>query len=305
MANTNELSPVYNYAIKDFFALIWQGKLLIIVLTCIFAIASVVYSINIVNTYRPDILLESARNSESSLGKSAAQLGQLANLAGIGISGGKDPTATDLAMLESRIFLSQFITENKLLIPLFAASQWNPETDQLLFDNKIYNSETKQWTRKVSAPFEPKPTILEAVDQFNKNIEIQHDTISGLVTISYEFISPVFAKQILEKLINQFNSYVKSKEIKTINANILYLETQAEALTNAGMKSVFYSLLEEQQKKVMLASSSDEYVFRVIDPAVTPIKKFAPKRAIICILGTLAGFFLGVLIILLRQFFKG
>ena len=55
------------------------------------------------------------------------------------------------------------------------------------------------------------------------------------------------------------------------------------------MKNIFYQLIEEQTKSLMLAELSDEYVFKVIsEPKVTE-EKVEPKRAIIAIFGFVLG----------------
>jgi len=43
-------------------------------------------------------------------------------------------------------------------------------------------------------------------------------------------------------------------------------------------------------------------VFKTIDPAVVPEEKSEPKRALICVLGTLLGGMLSVLIVLVRHY---
>ena len=52
----------------------------------------------------------------------------------------------------------------------------------------------------------------------------------------------------------------------------------------------------------MLAQVRPEYVFKTIDPAVVPEEKSEPKRALICVLGTLLGGMLSVLIVLVRHY---
>ena len=66
------------------------------------------------------------------------------------------------------------------------------------------------------------------------------------------------------------------------------------------MQNVFYQLIEEQTKTLMLAEVKDEYAFKVIDPPVVPEEKVGPKRALICILSILLGGMLGVAIVLIR-----
>lgn len=54
----------------------------------------------------------------------------------------------------------------------------------------------------------------------------------------------------------------------------------------------------------MFAEVRDEYVFKTIDPALAPEEKAKPKRALICVLGTLLGGMLGVAIVLVRFAFR-
>ncbi|TON86113.1 LPS O-antigen length regulator, partial [Vibrio parahaemolyticus] len=68
----------------------------------------------------------------------------------------------------------------------------------------------------------------------------------------------------------------------------------------ADMQSTFYKLIEEQTKSLMLAEVQEEFVFKVVDPAVIPELKDEPKRALICVLGTLLGGMLGILSIFIR-----
>jgi LPS O-antigen subunit length determinant protein (WzzB/FepE family) len=68
------------------------------------------------------------------------------------------------------------------------------------------------------------------------------------------------------------------------------------------MQTVFYQLIEEQTKTIMLAEVSKEYVLRTIDPANAPDDKAKPKRALIVVLGAMLGGMLSVLIVLVRYF---
>ncbi|NMS25169.1 GNVR domain-containing protein, partial [Vibrio parahaemolyticus] len=86
--------------------------------------------------------------------------------------------------------------------------------------------------------------------------------------------------------------------------NLEYLNTQLRKTAVADMQSTFYKLIEEQTKSLMLAEVQDEFIFKVVDPAVVPELKADPKRALICVLGTLLGGMLGVVIVLVRFIFR-
>jgi len=68
------------------------------------------------------------------------------------------------------------------------------------------------------------------------------------------------------------------------------------------MQTVFYQLIEQQTKTIMLAEVSQEYVLKTIDPANAPEEKAKPNRALIVILSTMLGGILSVLIVLIRYF---
>ncbi|TOP21050.1 LPS O-antigen length regulator, partial [Vibrio parahaemolyticus] len=68
----------------------------------------------------------------------------------------------------------------------------------------------------------------------------------------------------------------------------------------AEMQSTFYKLIEEQTKSLMLAEVQEEFVFKVVDPAVVPEVKVKPSRALICIGGTLFGFIIGLSVVFIR-----
>jgi len=70
------------------------------------------------------------------------------------------------------------------------------------------------------------------------------------------------------------------------------------------MQTIFYQLIEEQTKTIMLANVRKDYVLEVIDPAVAPEKEAKPKRAMICVLVTLLGGMLSVIFVLIRHFNK-
>ena len=86
-----------------------------------------------------------------------------------------------------------------------------------------------------------------------------------------------------------------------------YIEFLNESYNNTkvqSIKEVISGLQEEQMKKLMLASSNDEYVFKIIDPPIVPEIKSSPNRALICIAGTTIGVIFSLCFIFLMRLFK-
>jgi uncharacterized protein involved in exopolysaccharide biosynthesis len=94
---------------------------------------------------------------------------------------------------------------------------------------------------------------------------------------------------------------MRERVIAESTQNLDYLAEQLNKTSVAEMQSAFYQIVEEQTKSLMLAEVQEEFIFKVVDPAVVPELKAGPKRALICVLGTLLGGMLGVAIVLVRH----
>lgn len=289
--------------LRELFKVLWKGKWVIIVSTFVFSASSVLYALSLPNTYKADVLLASAESSNGGgLTKMAGQFGGLAALAGMNLGGG-DSSQADLAVqvMRSRQFIGGFITKHDLVTKLFAAKGWDLEKNELIFDKDIYSLESGEWLREPKGLRSAKPSAQEAFEKFYSEIlSISHDKETGLYTVSVEYYSPYVAKQWVDWLIEDINQVMRERAISDASKNLSYLHSQLQKTSVADMQSTFYQLIEEQTKSLMLAEVQDEFVFKTVDPAVVPEVKDGPKRALLCILGTLLGGLLGVLTVFLR-----
>ncbi|MBA6335663.1 LPS O-antigen length regulator [Colwellia sp. BRX8-7] len=285
---------------------IWSGKLLIIVISFIFAVSSIAVALSKPDIYKASILLAPASSdSAGGMGALAGQFGGLASLAGISLGGGGiDKTALALEIIKSRAFLETFITKHELLVPLMASENWDRATDSLVINKELYDSKNKKWLREASYPKKSEPSSWEAYQELLKLLSITQDKATSLVTIDVGFYSPEVAKQWLIWLVSDVNDFMREKDEKEAQSSIDYLTKQLEKTEVSAMETVFYQLIEEQTKNMMLTKVSAEYVLKTIDPAQVPEKKSGPKRALIVVLGTMLGGILSVLIVLIRHFTK-
>jgi uncharacterized protein involved in exopolysaccharide biosynthesis len=291
--------------LAELWSAIWSGKLLIIVISGIFAISSIIYAINQPNIYRASTLLAptSDQGGAGGLAKMAGQFGGLASLAGINLgSSGTDKTGLALEVLKSRVFLEKFINKHQLLVPLMATENWDVNTNTLIYDEKLYDSSTKKWVREVKAPKQAKPSSWEAYEAFKEIFTVSTDKETGMVTLAIEHYSPEIATQWLFWLVSDINAAIRDQDKAEAQRSIDYLTIKLKETQLADMQTVFYQLIEEQTKTIMLAEVSQEYVLRTIDPANAPEEKAKPKRALIVVLGTMLGGILSVLIVLVRYF---
>lgn len=289
--------------LRELFAVIWQGKWLIIAITTLFAVASVVYAINQPNIYKSEALLAPAEQEGS--GGLAGQFGGLASLAGVNLGGGSSNKAQlAIEVLKSRQFTSDFIQKHNILPDLMAAKAWDMQTNTVIYNNEIYDAQSNKWLREAQAPFKPEPSMQEAFKVFSKIISASTDKESGMVTVSVEHVSPSVAQQWVSWLIEDINKTMKERDVLEAIKSTDFLTQQLEQTKIADIRAVLYKLVEEQTKTIMFAKVRDEYVFKTIDAALVPEEKFKPKRALIAILGTMLGGMLSVMLVLVRNYMK-
>lgn len=291
---------------RDLIASIWRGKLLIIIVSSIFAVLSVFYAINLPNIYKAEAVLIPAESKQSNgLAGLASQFGGLAGIAGVDLGGGgADKTKLALEILQSRKFTSSFIEKHSVLPELMAAKSWSIDSGELSYNEEIYSVSENKWLREVKAPRNAEPSMQEAYKVFSKIVSTNSDPESGTITLSVEHISPLVAQQWVDWLIEDINLEVKQRDVTEAVKSTEFLTEQLDKTRISDIRSVLYKLVEEQTKTIMFANVRDEYAFKTIDPAVIPEEKFKPRRAIICIAGTLLGFILSFFFLVIRFFLK-
>lgn len=284
---------------------IWAGRVTIIIISFMFSLATLFFALSQPNIYKASAILApvSVEGGAGGLGALAGQFGGLASMAGINLGGGgNDKTALALEIIKSRSFIEKFILKHDILIPLMAAESWNMTSDTLNFDPDIYDVDDAKWVREVSGPQKIVPSTWESFEEFSDLLTVSQDKTTSMVSIEIEFFSPTLAKQWLAWIIQDINEFMRDQDQIEAKASIDYLTTQLTNIKIATMETVFYQLIEEQTKNMMLTMVKKEYVLKTIDPAQVPDKKHKPKRALILVLGTFLGGVLSILIVLIRYF---
>lgn len=283
---------------------IWAGKWIIGACMLVFGAIAVGIALMLPNIYKSEVLLAPAAQEEGGgMSALAGQFGGLASLAGINLGGSStDKITIALEVLKSRAFLGEFISKHQLAVPLMAAKGWNAEMQQWQIDPEMYDEATKTWVRKVSPPYKAEPSSLELHELFTKKIlSVSRDAKSDLVVVSLQTMSPEMSKQWLDWLIQELNEQMRQRDVDEAQKSIDYLQEQLSKTSLADMQQIFYQLIEQQTKTIMLANVRREYVLKTIDPAAIPELKMKPKRLLIAISGILLGGIVGVLFVFVRR----
>ena len=290
--------------LRELFMVLWSGKWLISAVTGLAAAISVVVALSLPNIYTASALLAPAESSGGGLSGLMKQYGGLTSLAGVSLPGGEEGSRAQLGMqlMKSRAFIGDFVERRDILPELMAVESWDAGSGKIIFDPDDYETATGTWVRDVDLPKQPKPSLLEAHEEFMDILGVSEDKQTGYVTVSVDHHSPVIAAQWVNWLIEDVNAAVKAQDVTEAQKSIEYLKQQVANTSLADLQAMFFELIQSQTETVMLAEVRPEYVFKTIDPAVVPEEKSKPSRALICVLGTLLGGMLGVVIVLIRHY---
>ncbi|MDA9049275.1 Wzz/FepE/Etk N-terminal domain-containing protein [Gammaproteobacteria bacterium] len=301
--NPSNNKLVYNPEEIDFgklLSVLYISKKFIFIITSLFALISLLYSLNQPNVYTSETLLRSASSSNSGL---ASQYGGMAAIAGINISGnGNDEFEVALAMLKSKKLVSQLMIYETFLPDLIAAKNWDMANNTITYSTTLYDANTNKWVRKTSMPLKQIPSSQEAFPLFSNLVSVNHDKKNNLVTLKVSHISPFVAQQWAIWIVKEVNVLLANIKIQESQASIDYLNNQIKITPYAELRTMFYELIQESTKNIMLAKVNPEYALATIDPPLAPEIKSKPQRAFICIMGTIFGVILSIIYLLIRYF---
>lgn len=215
------------------------------------------------------------------------QLGPLASLAGIQGLGGSQKFEP-IAVLESRSLTERYVEANQLLPVLFA---------------KNWDASRRKWN--VSDP-EKVPTLWKAYEKFRKDIRrVTQDAKTGLVSVSVTWTDPAVAADWANGMVSLTNDSLRRRALQESDRNIAYLTEQARTTGLLEVRNALTALIEQEMKRAMITRGTNEYAFRVIDPAAPPGEPSSPGFALAIAAGLLAGLGLALLAVYVDWIFRG
>jgi len=287
----------------ELFNVLWINKLFLAAWTGLVFLISIIYSLTLTNIYTAETTL--APSASSDMSSNLSQYAGLASMAGIslpGSSSGISDKDLALSLLKSKGLLQRLIDKHDILPDLIAAYHWDLTSNSVIYDSDLYDDIKNVWVRDVKPPYKLVPSTQEAYEFFDKAIAVLENKKTGLIFLKVDHLSPEIAYQWSLLLIQEVNEYVADMRIKEAQLSIDYLNDQIKITPYPELRALFYELIQQHTQSMMLAKVRPEYALTTLDPPLIPEMKSKPKRALICILGTLLGGMLSVVIILVRKY---
>lgn len=281
---------------------LWRAKLFILLFASLVTAGVVSYSLTMPNVYKSNVVLSPQEQSDKSALGALGQIGGLASLAGVNISTGGSSTEINLEILKSKDFLYPFFEKYQVGKEIFAVKEYDRENKRSIYDDLKIDRVSGAWKMNPEngEPFEP--TLYDIYEKFNKIFFVKHDKATNLVNVEVKNINPYVAKQWVDGLVLEINSLLRKRELKEKRESIAYITQQLEKTDVAQMRSVFYTIIEEQTKQMLLAEVREDFAFKIIESPIVAERKDSPSRAVIAILALIFSVFFACGLVLVRFF---
>jgi uncharacterized protein involved in exopolysaccharide biosynthesis len=293
----------------DLFAVLWHRKKMIITITVAAAIGAVLFSIIslllppedsfLPNVYTPEaIMLIDNKSSSGNLSSMLSNMGSLASLAGLAMSGESNYSQLAVFLVETNSFLDAVVDEFGIIKKLKLEKSPRAESRKAL--KKLLKAEVDSTSGTLSISFKDiDPEYARDVVNFSvgylekrfgelgldKN-KIEKENLEINIANTYkEILQLEEDSRRLEQSVAYGSSYDRLPAI-TIEMNRLVLELEAQ--------KQIYTQLKVQYELNRIDIASESPIFQVLEYAEVPDQKSGPSRGLICIIVTFAAGFLSV-----------
>ena len=275
---------------------VWENKWIIGATTTFFSLVAVIYSLSLPNIYESKALL-SPVDEDISASQSAGNVAGLANLAGINISSASNSNSLKAIKKAQTIsFFKENILPNIFLPDLMAVESWDSKTNTISYDSDKFDI--------VSQSFMSEPSVQKSYKEFTDIFQLSQDFNTGFVTVSIKHQSPYVSQQWTNLVVNQINEFFRINDKREAQAAMDFLNAQMAQTSYNEIKLVIAQLLKNRMQQLTLIEANDFYIFSYLDPPMVMEEKIEPNRASLSILGAIFGGLLGILYVIMREFFR-
>ncbi len=263
--------------------ILFRYRIIILVSILISIFISLIYGFTAPIKYSSNVtVIQNEKISSSAMPSFSNALGGLAGIPGLGVGADDSKLNIALARMDSRVFSNELFRNYELYPYLF------PD---------LWNKETNDW---ISAA----PSNEDVFKEVKKIFSVSSNKLTGITSVTVIHPDPNFTAFLANKIIEKINFDMRQEEIRDSQRSIDYLKEELKSTNLVNIESVFYSLIEQETQKGMLANVDKDFMFKVIDPAVVPDSRYSPRRSRILLIGTSLGFLTGIFLALLFNFYQ-
>ena len=287
--------------LKEIISVLYDSRRLISLVTGIFIICTLIYALTLPNLYLSESLVV-AINDQGATQRASANVGSLVKMTtGINLASSGSMSNGEIASqtVYSRDFLQHLISNFDYVLPhLTAFEKFDQKSQSSFFDPSIYDEKNKTW---VSG----KASYLEVYPAYRGIVTAEYEASHGIIYMSVEHESPIFAHDFLKLIIGEVNSLRRQKDLAESKKALDYLYKESSSNNISVVQKSISQLITSQLSTQMMANIKPDYMIQAFDTPFIPIEKSGPTRSIILFIGTLLGLILSSIYVIIVYLLTG
>mgnify|MGYP001364139575 CR=1 FL=1 len=233
----------------------------------------------------------------------------IGGLVGLNFPGSEIQAKIDLVVetLKSRDFLKQLILEHQEVAPnIYAIESYDLSSDNLKYQKDIFDKATGKWIINEDKGIRSDgPQFYKIYNKFHGEIfNVYVNPSNNFISLRVEHYSPVYAQDLLTKIIDSLNSLLRDKDLNKAEQAIFFLQEQVQIANQKEIKESLYSIIERNLETLMLTNINSYYAIEPVDLPNIPERKIFPNRKVFLLLGVFFGFFFSTAISLIVRLNK-
>jgi len=292
-------TPSEDLTLAEIASRLWAGKLWLVAGIVLGLIAAVFYLNRATFFYTASMKVTAAPSSQGA-SPGRGSLGGLASLAGVslGSSAGASPFDMYLETLTSEDVARRLAADQKIMRTIFA-SDWDAEGNRWREPpaglrarlsrgvKETLGIPVKEWRR---------PDERELAGFLGGHLAIQRDTRSSVVGVSLDYPDPRFAKELLSAVSREADRRIRESVLSRSRSYGDYLERKLPTVTIAEQRVALVDTLSEQEKAIMMASSSAPFAATVISGPVVSSMPTRPSGSMVVLAFLVVGLVAGAIV---------
>jgi hypothetical protein len=273
-------------SVIDLWHALKRHKWMILAVTLVAVLASGVAALLMTPTYRSETVLAPVSQDEgiSRYAGNLERFGSIAALVGVDLSQSGSRKNEAMATLQSRLLTEQFIRDEKLLPVLF---------------HDLWDARDERWD--VRDP-DDIPTLGDAYELFDEDVRhLSESRRNGMVILTIEWEDAQLAADWANELVERTNAMLRNRTEEEAQRAIDYLRAELDETSAVELQQVLHRLIEAQMKEIILTKATEQFAFRVIDPAKPAEKPYRPRPVEMAAIAGVLALLASVIFVLLRD----
>ncbi len=249
----------------------------------------IIYSLILHNQYTTSALISPKR---STLDQSSSEVGLLSAFSTFDSDNLSPELKFATNYFYSYKFLSSFLIKHDLVDEMLAFKKFDKKNNKNILESNSSSFEVKNLLSSedpTKGLFEVQKATKE-LKRILKFVPARDDPTLAMLEVTH--YSPTLSFYIATEILKNLDRDIAAIDIKSSDSQISYITSILGDYSSIETNNILARMLDREFTKKILANSSDQYAFLVLDPPVFPIEKSMPRRSAILLLSILMGVFL-------------